>query len=516
MKGWKAMNQKGRPIMIQGTMSNAGKSLLCAGLLRVFSQDGFRCAPFKAQNMALNSFITPDGLEIGRAQAVQAEAAGIKPSADMNPVLLKPSSMTGSQIVVRGVPLCDMPAREYFAYKKELMPLVLESYERLREQYDIIVIEGAGSPAEINLKKDDIVNMGLAKRVNAPVLLAGDIDCGGVFAQLYGTVKLLPEDEQALIKGLIINKFRGDPSILAPGVGMLEELTGKPVAGVVPFLDVDIDDEDSLSSRLGIRESEGDLVDIAVIHYPYLSNFTDFHALEKAGGAQVRYVSRLKELKMPDLVILPGTKNTMEAMNWLEKSGIGDKVKELNQKGTPVIGICGGYQLLGKTLSDPEGTEGGAAGAVREALGLLPVETVFTKTKETILKKAVFRELSGFYSFLSGIPAEGYEVHMGRTQAVRETGSPLLTTEDGTAAGWISGTVFGSYLHGIFDAPGIADALILALGKKRFGEDYAKEKKVDSFDYAAYREKQYDILADGLRKALDMDFIYGLLGVEKA
>lgn len=301
-------------IMIQGTMSNAGKSLLCAGLCRIFKQDGYRVAPFKSQNMALNSFITEDGLEMGRAQVVQAEAAGVAPQVEMNPILLKPTNDVGSQVIVNGEVLKNMSAREYFAYKKQLIPDIMKAFHKLEEENDIIVIEGAGSPAEINLKKDDIVNMGLAKMVDAPVLLVGDIDRGGVFAQLLGTLMLLEDDEKERVKGLVINKFRGDKTILDPGIVMLEERGGIPVVGVTPYMQVEIEDEDSLTERFnmtkagkGAEERIG-LVDIAVIRTPRISNFTDFMLLENAPGVNLRYVKNPRELENPDMIILPGTK----------------------------------------------------------------------------------------------------------------------------------------------------------------------------------------------------------------
>ena len=303
--------------MIQGTMSNAGKSLLCAGLCRIFKQDGYRVAPFKSQNMALNSFITEDGLEMGRAQVVQAEAAGVAPQVEMNPILLKPTNDVGSQVIVNGEVLKNMSAREYFAYKKQLIPDIMKAFHKLEEENDIIVIEGAGSPAEINLKKDDIVNMGLAKMVDAPVLLVGDIDRGGVFAQLLGTLMLLEDDEKERVKGLVINKFRGDKTILDPGIVMLEERGGIPVVGVTPYMQVEIEDEDSLTERFnmtkggkGAEERIG-LVDIAVIRTPRISNFTDFMLLENAPGVNLRYVKNPRELRNPYMIILPGTKNTM-------------------------------------------------------------------------------------------------------------------------------------------------------------------------------------------------------------
>ena len=339
-------------IMVQGTMSGAGKSLLCAALCRIFAQDGYKTAPFKSQNMALNSFVTRDGLEMGRAQVVQAQAAGVEPDVRMNPILLKPSSDVGSQVIVNGEVRGDMSAKEYFRRKKSLIPDILRAYDSLADEFDIIVIEGAGSPAEINLKADDIVNMGLAKLVDAPVLLAGDIDRGGVFAQLYGTVALLEPDERARICGLIINKFRGDVEILRPGLAMLEEKTQLPVLGVVPYLRVDIEDEDSLSQRLEMRDGKKPL-DAAVIRLPHLSNFTDFMPLEQHPLLGVRYVSNAHELGAPDLILLPGTKNTVDDLLWLRQCGLETALLKLAAKGTPVLGVCGGYQMLGQTDAAP-------------------------------------------------------------------------------------------------------------------------------------------------------------------
>ena len=310
-----------KAIMVQGTMSNAGKSLLAAGLCRIFKQDGYRVAPFKSQNMALNSFITEEGLEMGRAQVMQAEAAGIKPSVLMNPILLKPTNDVGSQVIVNGEVLGTMSARDYFKYKKKLVPDIMKAYDKLASENDIIVIEGAGSPAEINLKTEDIVNMGMAKMAKAPVLLVGDIDRGGVFAQLIGTVELLEEDEREMVKGLIINKFRGDKTILDPGVQMLEERSHIPVVGVAPYLDIQVEDEDSLTERFD-RKQEVDLIDIAVIRVPRISNFTDFNPLESIPGVSLRYVQHVSELKNPDMIILPGTKNTMEDLLWMRANGL--------------------------------------------------------------------------------------------------------------------------------------------------------------------------------------------------
>ena len=401
-----------KTIMIQGTMSNAGKSLICAGLCRIFRQDGYKVAPFKSQNMALNSFITENGLEMGRAQVVQAEAAGIAPQVEMNPILLKPTNDTGSQVIVNGEVLQNMSAREYFAYKKKLVPEIMRAFHKLEETYDIIVIEGAGSPAEINLKQDDIVNMGMAKMAKSPVLLVGDIDRGGVFAQLLGTLMLLEEEEKNMVKGLIINKFRGDKTILDPGIQMLEERGGIPVVGVTPYLSVEIEDEDSLTERFHGRKEAG-LIDIAVIRTPRISNFTDFIVLENIKGVSLRYVRDCRELKHPDMIILPGTKNTMEDLLWMRQNGLETEVKKAAAKGTIVWGICGGYQMLGESLSDPESVE---AGGRIDGMGLLPMETTFVRQKTRTRVNGTFQHIGGILKELSGIAFEGYEIHMGETR----------------------------------------------------------------------------------------------------
>ena len=358
-------------IMIQGTMSNAGKSLLVAGLCRIFKQDGYRVAPFKSQNMALNSYITEEGLEMGRAQVMQAEAAGIKPQVCMNPILLKPTNDTGSQVIVNGEVLKNMKARDYFAYKKKLIPDILKAYQTLEQQADIIVVEGAGSPAEINLKENDIVNMGLAELLDAPVLLVGDIDRGGVFAQLIGTLVLLEEKERERIKGLIINKFRGDVSILDPGIQMLEEKGGIPVTGVVPYMHLVLEDEDSLSDRFTDHEEKA--VDIAVIRFPRISNFTDFMVFESIEGVSVRYIDTPEKLHHPDMIILPGSKNTMGDLKWMRQNGLEAAIKKHAQNRDAVIfGICGGYQMLGECITDPYGVE---EGGMLRGMELLPLET---------------------------------------------------------------------------------------------------------------------------------------------
>ena len=489
------MAKKARCIMVQGTMSGAGKSLLCAALCRIFAQDGLRAAPFKSQNMALNSAVTKDGLEMGRAQYMQAEAAGIEPDVRMNPVLLKPCSDTGSQVIVNGEIRAQMSAKEYFAYKKQLIPEILAAYESLAAENDVIVIEGAGSPAEINLRQDDIVNMGLAELVDAPVLLAGDIDRGGVFAQLYGTAALLAPSERQRVKGLIINKFRGDVGLLQPGLAQLEQLTGIPVAGVVPMLKVDVDDEDSLAPGLQGRSGCG-AVDIAVVRLPHISNFTDFAPLATHPALSVRYVGAPAQLAEPDLVILPGTKSTTADLLWLRESGLEAAILRLAGLEVPVLGVCGGYQMMGKTLHDPHGYEGDTP-EVR-GMDLLDCKTVFTADKTRTRKSG--RVLAGL---LQGAKMTGYELHQGRTVV---NGSPFLQFDSGEYDGCVSGRCAGTYLHGLFDSDEALDTLAASLCRVKGIEPQAR-----AMPRAEWRQSQYDLLADGVRKALDMQRIYKIL-----
>ena len=482
-------------IMIQGTMSNAGKSLLCAGLCRILRQEGYRVAPFKSQNMALNSFITKDGGEMGRAQVVQAEAAGIEPDVRMNPILLKPTTDVGSQVIVAGQVQGNMRAMEYYRRKRDYIPAILEAYNSLASEYDIIVIEGAGSPAEINLKQEDIVNMGLAKLVDAPVLLVGDIDRGGVFAQLYGTVALLEKDERARIKGTIVNKFRGDRAILEPGIRILEELCGVPVAGVIPYTHVDIDDEDSLTERFS-QTTERKLLDIVVIRLPRISNFTDFAPFERYGNVSLRYVERVADLHGPDMILIPGTKSTIADLKWLRQSGMEAAVLKAASAGTPVFGICGGYQMLGRSVCDPDQVE--AAETTRiQGLGLLDMDTVFRGEKVQTQVSGTFAGVTGLLSGLNGMEYTGYEIHMGRSQ---EKLLPLQGT----------GNVYGSYIHGIFDAPGVSDEILRAICAKK-GLDYAA---LGTFDLREYKERQYDMLADAVRGGLDMELVHRIINRE--
>lgn len=496
-----------KAIMVQGTMSNAGKSLLTAGLCRIFKEDGYRVAPFKSQNMALNSFITEEGLEMGRAQVMQAEAAKIKPSVLMNPILLKPTNDVGSQVIVNGEVIGTMSAREYFDYKKKLVPEVIKAYHTLANEYDIIVIEGAGSPAEINLKKEDIVNMGMAKMAKAPVLLVGDIDRGGVFAQLVGTVMLLEEDERKIIKGTIINKFRGDKTILEPGLKMLEEKSGVPVVGVAPYLNIEVEDEDSLTERFNGNQEVG-LIDIAVIRIPRISNFTDFNPLESIPGVSLRYVKRAGELKNPDMIILPGTKNTMEDLLWMRQNGLEAAVLKEAAKGKIIFGVCGGYQMLGETLSDPHNVE---AGGSIKGMGLLPMDTIFEEAKTRTRVTGRFVENHGSLSLLSNVELEGYEIHMGESQ-LKEGSLPSTTIYDEVSKaakldGAYKDNVYGSYVHGIFDKEEVAKKIIESIGIQK-GIDVSE---MTGIDFQQFKETQYDILAAELRKHLDMKKIYEIL-----
>ena len=497
-----------KAIMVQGTMSNAGKSLLAAGLCRIFHQDGYKVAPFKSQNMALNSFITEEGLEMGRAQVMQAEAAGIKPSVLMNPILLKPTNDVGSQVIVNGEVLGTMSARDYFAYKTKLIPDIMKAYNKLAEENDIIVIEGAGSPAEINLKQEDIVNMGMAKMAKAPVLLVGDIDRGGVFAQLIGTVMLLEEDEKAMVKGLVINKFRGDKTILDPGVKMLEEKSGIPVVGVAPYLNIQVEDEDSLTERFN-QHGEIGVIDLAVIRVPRISNFTDFNPFESMPGVTVRYVKSAAELGDPDMILLPGTKNTMEDLLWMRENGLEALILKAAANGKVIFGICGGYQMLGETLSDPDHVEAG--GSIR-GMGLLPMDTVFADGKTRTRVNGTFCEVGGALDCLTGTKLSGYEIHMGvstlKDGVASMTQIEDFVKKDGTKAdGAQHGNVYGTYVHGVFDKEDVAKAVIRGIGRMK-GID---TENITGVDFQAFKETQYDILAAELRKHLDMDKIYEIL-----
>lgn len=502
-----------KTLMIQGTASSVGKSIVVTALCRIFRQDGYKVAPFKAQNMALNSFVTKEGGEIGRSQVVQAEAACIEPSVHMNPILLKPQADAHSQVIVLGKVAKTLEASQYYQYTPYLKKVVKASLNRLRSAYDIVVIEGAGSPAEINLKEREIVNMWVARMTGTPILLVGDIDRGGVFASVVGTLELVSEEECALVKGIIINKFRGNLELLKPGLHFLEEKTGKPVLGVIPyFRDIIIAQEDSvyLDERANSAFRKG--LDVAVIHLPHISNYDDFDPLE-ANGCTVRYVREAVELGNPNLIILPGTKSTIADLAHLKKNGLDQAIIHLAQAGTPVIGICGGYQMLGKVIDDPhqvESTESSISG-----LGLLDIETTFEPTKRTTQIKARVVNDSGLLSGMKDIEITGYEIHMGQT---RNKNCPpafqILETPQGKVD-YIDGAVsserliFGSYIHGLFHNTQFTHALLNRL-RQRLGLPSGTATSIN-------KEAQYDRLAEVVRQNLDMQLVYKIaLGREYA
>ena len=631
------------PVMVQGTMSSAGKSFLVAALCRIFKQDGFSVAPFKSQNMALNSFVTREGLEMGRAQVMQAEAAGVEPSVLMNPILLKPNSDTGSQVIVNGEVLGDMAAKEYFAFKKSLVPHIMKAYNQLASDHDIIVLEGAGSPAEINLKENDIVNMGMAQMAQSPVILVADIDRGGVFAQILGTIELLSSEERRRVRGFVINKFRGDKSILDSGIRMIEEKTGIPCLGTLPYMKINLDDEDSLSENLQKQtkfHDKKDEIQLAVVRLPHISNFTDFIPLQNLPSVNLYYASSVGEVGSPDCIILPGTKNTLGDLDWLKESGLAEVIQNKAKKGTPIVGICGGFQMLGEKLKTENGkwkvengklktesgklktengkletengkwkTEsylpGGESGFDGEGLsfesedalglGLLPVETEFSsqkvrtrvrgklkvesgkwkaengklKTESGKLKvengKMEAESFSGeggafgadkaFFAPLSGLLVSGYEIHQGRTHFLDGSEESFLAqirdylSGETKYDGAVSGNVLGTYIHGFFDQNELRDKFIEILAKRKgmnlddisgWEESRAKgqgksqifnggekacpgpsgaiSQNSSSQEFSSiqdFKESQYNLLADTLRKHLDMQKIYEIMGLCK-
>lgn len=510
-----------KTIMIQGTGSNVGKSVLCTALCRILRQDGYRVAPFKAQNMALNSYVTADGLEIGRAQGVQAEAAGIEATVDMNPILIKPKQDMTAQVVVMGVPLADMSAREYRSdYLPGAVSLVSAALDRLKAAHDVIVLEGAGSPAEINLKDRDIVNMKAAELAGAPVLLVADIDRGGVFASLVGTMELLEPSERAWVAGFIINKFRGDLDLLRPGLDFLEARTDVPVLGVVPYLGhIRIEAEDSVvlsesTRRTAVQQIDGE-IDIAVLGLPRMSNFTDFDPLQTEPGLNVRYVRSPAELGNPDAIIIPGTKNTVEDLMFVRQTGLGEALRARVREGTPVIGICGGYQMLGRQLLDPLHVE--ADEESMPGLGLLDVVTTFAQDKVTTRSRGEIAADTGPFAGLTGQPVEGYEIHMGRTVrgpgargAIRIRQRAGSETDDHDGATSADGLVFGTYFHGLFDDPFFRRRWLNAL-RQRKGLAPLPEEPGPSM--REIRERNFDLLAAAVRSSLDMDRLYRIIGL---
>lgn len=488
-------------IMVQGTSSNVGKSLISAGLCRIFANAGYKTAPFKSQNMALNSYITKDGLEIGRAQAVQAECAYQHIDVRFNPILLKPTGNKTSQIIINGEVYGNMTAAEYFAEKHKFIKYVKESYESLDKEYDIIVIEGAGSPAEINLNYKDFVNMGMACIAQAPVLLAGDIDRGGVFASLYGTVELLKEYKN-YFKGFIINKFRGDKSILEPGLVQLEKLTGIDVLGVLPYEKFNIDEEDSLAETL--KNTEKGLIDIAVIKLPRISNFTDFAVFEYYEGVKVRYINSVADFCEPDLLIIPGTKNTIDDMRYIRLSGLITKIMQYAETGKGIIGVCGGYQMLTSKICDPDNMESG--GSV-QGLGLIKAETVFEKEKVRTVVQGKFNNINGYFSFLNGACFAGYEIHMGKTYSENSNISEIKDSFGNIKSdGLAENNILGTYIHGIFDEGDVVKRIIDKLKQEKRIDTATEEKDINEL-----KNKEYEKLADMLMNYLNIPKIYEIL-----
>ncbi|ENM5842933.1 cobyric acid synthase [Vibrio mimicus] len=479
-----------KALMVQGTTSDAGKSVLVAGLCRVLARRGTKVAPFKPQNMALNSAVTPDGGEIGRAQAVQAQACGIAPSVHMNPVLLKPNSDTGAQVILQGRALSNMEANAYHDYKKVAMDTVMDSFQRLQKDYEAIMIEGAGSPAEINLRANDIANMGFAEKADISVIIVADIDRGGVFAHLYGTLALLSETEQARVKGFVINRFRGDIALLQSGLDWLEQKTGKPVIGVLPYLHgFDLEAEDAISAHQTLSADRQ--LRVAVPVFTRISNHTDFDPLRLNPNIDFRYVGQGESLSGADLIILPGTKSTRADLAYLRSQGWDKEILRHMRLGGKVMGICGGFQMLGKWVHDPLGIEGDAGSS--EGLGLFAMETELTAEKRLTNVQGTLM-LDG-----QAVIAQGYEIHAGRSTWAEDQKSPILLS-DGSVDGLVSdcNQLFGTYLHGIFDRP--ESALRVC--------QWAGAAEIEQYDHRAVQERAIDRIADAIEEHLDLKLLW--------
>lgn len=511
-----------KSIMIQGTGSHVGKSIITAAICRIFKEEGFRVAPFKSQNMALNSFVTKDGGEMGRAQVVQAEAAGIEPSVDMNPILLKPTGQATSQVIVLGKPIGNLSARDYHeTWTKTAMPIIMDAWTRLTDQYEMIIIEGAGSPAEINLKDSEVVNMRIAKATKSPVILVGDIDRGGVLASLVGTLELMDQDERDLVAGFIINKFRGDVSLFEPAIKFLEEKTGKPVLGVVPYYqDFKVQEEDSVATEFKTRqglERSMEKVDVAVVRLPHMSNFTDFDALEDEPDVHLRYVHKGQSIGEPDLVIIPGSKNTINDLVYLNTSGLAQEIKKLAENDVPVIGICGGFQMLGKVLKDPQQNEDNVPHL--KGMGLLDIETVFEPEKVTCQVEGEIWTDHWFFENLKGTKVTGYEIHMGRSfLGYNSQPAFKLNVRSGEKVEILDGAlsskgkVLGTYLHGIFDNDSWRYSLINQL---RLRKGLPGREKLMPLQVWEQREKDYRKLASHVRGSINMNLLRDIIFTPK-
>lgn len=491
---------KHRNLMIVGTSSGAGKSITVTGLCRIFKKDGFTVSPFKSQNMALNSFVTKTGKEMGRAQVVQAFASEIEPEAFMNPILLKPTTDRKIQVIVNGKSIGNMSGIEYGTFKSSLKPEIMKAYNHIRDNYDICVIEGAGSPVEINIKEEDIANMKMAEMADAPVILVADIDRGGVFASIYGTIILMTPEERKRVKGVIINKFRGDVNILKPGLKEIEELTGVPVVGVMPYTDIDIEDEDSVTERFKkLKTNKG--INISVIKLKHMSNFTDFDALDIVKDVNLKYVTSVAEMGDEDIIIIPGTKNTIDDLKEIKDNGIATEIIKAAKKGVCVIGICGGFQMLGEKIKDPYGIESN----IQEipGLGLLDLETIMEKEKNTLQYSGVLENCSGLLQGLDGTKITGYEIHQGVTNGIEQK----VTKDDRVVAVVRGENVFGTYIHGIFDNEEVTRAILNKIREKKGLETHSKGMTFDE-----YRMQELNKLEKLMRENIDIQKIYEILG----
>lgn len=483
-------------IMVQGTASSAGKSLICTALCRIFSKDGFDVFPFKSQNMSLNSYVTKEGLEMGRAQVLQAYAAGKEPEAIMNPILLKPTTDRKSQVIVLGKAYENMDGVSYYEFRKNLKNMISDLYREIESSHDIVVIEGAGSPAEINLKKDDIVNMGMAEIADAPVILVADIDRGGVFASIYGTVMLLEESERKRIKGIIINKFRGDKSLLQDGVEMIEKLVNIPVIGIIPYMNLNLDDEDG---AVDLNNKIKKQIDICVVNLPRMANFTDFDAFKFDEDVSVRFISHPEEADGADIIIIPGSKNTIADLRYIKKTGFDKKIKEFPGI---VFGICGGYQIMGKTIVDAEGVEIGK-GEIEKGLNIFDTETELCAGKVTTNVEGL--------AFSRKI--YGYEIHMGRTSGNKnpfvEINKCNHEKADYLDGDFKNGRYYGTYIHGIFDSSEFREKIL---------NDVRAAKKIqekECEDLNKKRLEEIDKLAVGVIENTNMQFVYSIAGLKK-
>ncbi|MBN2040595.1 MAG: cobyric acid synthase [Spirochaetes bacterium] len=488
-------------IMVLGTASSVGKSIIAAALCRIFVQDGFKTAPFKSQNMALNSFVTKDGGEMGRAQVVQAEACGIDPSVLMNPVLLKPTSDRKAQVIINGKVFQNMDAVEYHEFKPQVKGVITEAYNKLSSNFDVIVLEGAGSPAEINLRENDVVNMGMAEMVDAPVLLVADIDKGGVFASIYGTIALLKPEEKERVKGVIINKFRGDVKLLEPGIKTIEEMTGVPVLGVIPYVRVELEDEDSVTERFKRKEHSGE-IKIDVIRLPRISNFSDFDAFGMHEDVSLNYVETADQIEDPDIIIIPGSKNTVYDMSFLNESGIDKKILDAHKNGTLLFGICAGFQMLGDVIEDPHGIEGPQKSI--KGLGIFKIGTSIAEEKVTRQVKGTITANTDMLQGLKDVDIQGYEIHMGRSSGLDDY--EILAETDNGVNGITGNNAVGTYLHGIFDSVDFTRGLLNNV-RERKGLKPLQSKGT----FSEKKEGEFNKLAKTVRDNIDMKMIYKIL-----